>query len=308
VTERLAVDVAGLTFRNPVLLAAGTAAYGREIAGVVDLESIGGLITKAVSVEPRHGAPAPRVAEFGAGMINAVGLANPGVEQVRAQELPWLAANARGLRVIVNVVGNLAEEFAEVVARLDDAPAVDAFELNVSCPNVKTGGAEFCADEHSLREVVGGVRARTRRPLFVKLSPVLPNVAVTARVALDAGATGITVVNTIPGLVVDVETRRPALGYGTGGVSGAGLRPVGVLATWRVHSATAAPVIGIGGIESSDDALQYILAGASLVAVGTAALRDARKPARIVRELRRWTQRHRVERLADVRGTLQWPD
>jgi dihydroorotate dehydrogenase (NAD+) catalytic subunit len=307
VTDRLAVEVAGLTFRNPVLLAAGTAAYGREIAGVVDLGSVGGLITKAVSVEARRGAPAPRVSDFGAGMINAIGLANPGVEEVRARELPWLAANAPGLRVIVNVVGNLAEEFAEVIARLDDAPAVDAFELNVSCPNVKTGGTEFCADEPSLREVVSGARARTGRPIFVKLSPTLPDVAATARLALDAGATGITVVNTIPGLVVDLETRHPAVGFGTGGVSGAGLRPVGVLATWRVHRATRAPLIGVGGIESGEDALQYVMAGASLVGVGTAALRDTRAPARVLREMRRWCERHQVARLQDVRGTLQWP-
>lgn len=306
-SDCLAVDVAGLNFRNPVLLAAGTAGYGRELANVVNFDAIGGLVTKAVSLEPRHGAPSPRVADFAGGMINAVGLANPGVEAVRALELPWLAAHARGLRVIVNVVGSVAEDFGEVVARLDDAPAVDAFELNVSCPNVKSGGAEFAAQEDSLRAVVVGARLRTSRPLFVKLPPTVPDIAGKAVVAMEAGATGVTTVNTIPGLVIDVAARRPALGFGTGGVSGPGLRPVGVLAAWRVHVATRAPVIGVGGIESTDDALQYILAGASLVAVGTAALRDPKVPGRIVRGLRRWCEREGVRSVGDVVGSLQWP-
>jgi dihydroorotate dehydrogenase (NAD+) catalytic subunit len=307
VTDCLAVSVAGLNFRNPVLLAAGTAAYGRELASVVDLNELGGIVTKAVSLEPRKGAPAPRVADFAGGMINAVGLANPGVEEVRAKELPWLAAHAPGLRVIVNVVGSLVEDFAAVVARLDDAPAVDAFELNVSCPNVKAGGMEFGADERSLRDVVSGARARTARPIFAKLSPALPDIGRSATVAVEAGATGITVVNTIPGLVVDVPTRRPALGFGTGGVSGAGLRPVGVLATWKVSRATAAPIIGVGGIGTAEDALQYLLAGASLVAVGTAALRDPRTPERLVRDLRSWCDANDVASVATLTGALQWP-
>lgn len=305
-TDRLALTVAGLHFRNPILLAAGTAAYGRELAGVVSLEAVGGVITKAVSLEPRAGAAAPRVADFGDGMINAVGLANPGVEEVRATELSWLAQNAPGTRVVVNVVGNTAEEFGEVVARLDDAPAVDGFELNVSCPNVKAGGLEFGADDHALRQVVSGARSRTKRPLFVKLSPTLPDVAGAAVVAVDAGADGISVVNTIPGLVIDTRTRRPQLGFGTGGVSGPGLRPVGVLATWQVSQAVRAPVIGVGGIETADHVLQYVFAGASLVAIGTAALRDPRAPARIARDLERWCERNGVDHASTLTGVLEW--
>jgi dihydroorotate dehydrogenase (NAD+) catalytic subunit len=308
VTGRLAVSIAGLHFRNPVLLAGGTAAYGREISGVLDLREIGGLVTKAVSVEPRSGAPAPRVAEFGDGMVNAVGLANPGVEEVRARELPWLAAHAGGLRVLVNVVGNMAAEFAAVVERLDDAPGVDGFELNVSCPNVEAGGLEFCADDDSLRGVVDRARARTRRPIFVKLSPVLPDIARAASVAVDAGADGITVVNTIPGLLIDTERRRPALGFGTGGVSGAGLRPVGVLATWRVSRAVRVPVIGVGGIETADHALQYMMAGASAVAIGTAALADPAVPSRVVRGLEQWCTRHSVASIGQIVGSLKWPE
>lgn len=304
-TDCLAVSVAGLNFRNPVLLAAGTAAYGRELADVVRFDSLGGIVTKAVSVEPRAGAPAPRVSDFGEGMINAVGLANPGVEEVRASELPWLAARAPGLRVIVNVVGSAVADFAAVVERLDDAPGADAFELNVSCPNVKAGGLEFAADESSLREVVTMARSRTRRPVFVKLSPTLTDIGHAASVAVDAGADGVSVVNTIPGLVIDTATRRPTLGFGTGGVSGGGLRPVGVLATLRVSRAVRVPVIGVGGIETADHALQYIMAGASLVAIGTAAMRDPRAPERVAGDLRRWCEREGIGSVTELTGSLR---
>lgn len=303
----LVIEAAGLRFQNPVLLASGTAAYGRELAGVMDLETLGGLVTKAVSVEPRAGAPAPRVAEWGGGMVNAVGLANPGVDRVRAEELPWLAANVRAPRVLVNVVGREVDDFPIVVAALDGDAGFDAFELNVSCPNVKAGGLEFGADERSLRAVVAGCRSVTRKPLFVKLSPALSDIAAAARVAVDAGADGLTLVNTLPGLVIDVESRRPALGFGSGGVSGRELLPVGVLATAKVRKAVEVPLIGVGGVASADDALQYMIAGASLVGVGTAALRDPRLPGRIVRDLERWCDRHRVASLADVVGSLEWP-
>ncbi|MBI1809260.1 MAG: dihydroorotate dehydrogenase [Gemmatimonadetes bacterium] len=303
----LAMRVAGLSFQNPVLLAAGTAAYGRELDDVVCLESLGGLVTKAVSLEPRQGAPAPRVADFDGGMINAVGLANPGVDEVKAEHLPWLARHVANARVLVNVVGRVVEDFGDVVARLDDSAGFAAYELNVSCPNTRAGGLEFGADTAALTTVVSRARAATARPLFVKLSPTLADIGGAARAAVDAGADGITVINTIPGLVIDLATRKPALGFGSGGVSGPGLRPVGVLATWKVRRAVSVPVIGVGGVSSAEDALQYIVAGASLVAVGTAALANPRVPERIVRDLGRWCDRHNVTALADLVGTLEWP-
>ncbi len=303
----LAVAASGIAFQNPLLLAAGTAAYGREVAGVIQLDRLGGLVTKAVSVEPRVGAPAPRVADFGEGMINAVGLANPGAEAVRRDELPWLARELRHARVIVNVVGRVVEDFAEVVRTLDGAEGFHAYELNVSCPNTRQGGLEFGADPVALGQLVALARAATKRPLFVKLSPTLTGIGEVAKRAADAGADGITVVNTIPGLVVDTESRRPALGFGTGGVSGPGLRPVGVLATWRVRSAVSLPILGVGGVKTADDALQYLMAGATLVGVGTAALADPRLPERIVADLGEWCAAHGVASIADVVGTLQWP-
>jgi len=302
----LAVTVAGIDFQNPVLLAAGTAAYGRELARVIDLDSLGGLITKAVSVEPRRGAPAPRVAEFDGGMINAVGLANPGVEEVKSEHLPWLAANLRRAKVVVNVVGNRAEEFATVVSTLDDSTVVAGYELNVSCPNVKAGGMEFGAEPQSLRDVVSRARAATKRPIFVKLSPTLPDIAKSAKVAADAGADGISVVNTLPGLVIDVDSRKPALGFGTGGVSGPGLLPVGVLATYKVASAVRVPVIGVGGISKATDVVQYILAGASLVAIGTAVMQKPKLAVGLVRDLEGWCRKNGVRSLSELRGSLRW--
>lgn len=307
----LRVSAAGLEFQNPIVLAAGTAGYGHEIAGVVDLAAVGGLVTKAVSREPRAGAPAPRVAEFTGGMLNAVGLANPGVDEVCRAHLPWLATAIPATRKFVNVVGFVIDEFADVVRRLEAsahaARAIDGYEVNVSCPNTKAGGMEFGADEGALAAVVGQVRAATRRPVFVKLSPALPDVARTARVVVDAGADGITVVNTIPGLVVDVERRRPALGFGSGGVSGAAILPVGVLAAWKVSRAVRVPVIGLGGVRTADDALQYLVAGAWLVGMGTAALRDPRQPGRVVRGLARWCAARGVTDLTSIRGSLEWP-
>ena len=303
----LGVAFAGLAFQNPIVLAAGTAGYGRELARVMDLDRLGGITTKAVSVAPRKGAPSPRVAEFPGGMINAIGLANPGLEAVRRDHLPWLAQHLRSARVLVNVVGFAVDEFATVVEGLDGERAVDGFELNVSCPNVKAGGMEFGADPAALRAVVAGARAATRKPLLVKLSPTLPAIATVAQQAVDAGADAVTLVNTLPGLVVDVERRRPALGFGTGGVSGAGLVPVGVLATWRVRQAVSVPILGLGGVRSASDALQYLMAGASLVGIGTAAMQDPRLPERVVRDLGRWCERHGVRSIGEVVGTLEWP-
>jgi dihydroorotate dehydrogenase (NAD+) catalytic subunit len=307
--DSLRVSIAGLDFQNPVLLAAGTAGYGHELSEVMRLDALGGIVTKAVSVEPRKGAPSPRVAEFESGMINAVGLANPGLEKVREEHIPWLATHLQRARVLVNVVGSRIEDFGEVVAGLEPVAGPHAFELNLSCPNVKAGGLEFGADPSALTEVVRRARAATKRPLFVKLSPTLADIGGAARIASDAGAEGISVVNTIPGLAIDVERRRPALGFGTGGVSGPGLLPVGVLATWKVRKSLgpAACIIGVGGISAADHVLQYLMAGASLVAIGTAALKDPRVPERVVADLADWCERHGIASLRDVIGALEWP-
>lgn len=303
----LSVSAASIDFQNPVVLAAGTAAYGRELAGVMNLDALGGIVTKAVSPEPRKGAPAPRVAEFEGGMMNAVGLANPGLDAVLRDDLPWLVQNVKKARVIVNVVGSTVDDFETVTRSLSESERVDAFELNVSCPNTRAGGTEFGADRDTLTSLVSKCRAVTRKPLFVKLSPMLPDIEGTAKAAVDAGADGLTLVNTIPGLAIDTESRRPALGFGTGGISGAGLLPVGVLAVWKASRAVNVPLIGVGGVTKGTDVVQYLLAGASLVGLGTAALRDPKAPERIIAELDSWCRSHNLNSVSELTGKLEWP-
>ncbi len=298
---RLAIDCFGVPFQNPMLLAAGTAGFGREVARVIDVEALGGLVTKAVSLEPRRGNPAPRVAETRGAMLNSVGLANPGLDAFRREMLPWLRTLERA-RVLVNVVGNAVGDFAQVVAALADEPAIAAFELNVSCPNVEHGGLEFGADDAVLAQLVRLARAATAKPLLVKLSPVLPDPARTARAAADAGADAFTAVNTLPAQVYDTQGKS-RLGAGSGGLSGPPLLPVGVKVTRLVARGTGKPVIGVGGIRSGADALQYLEAGASLVAVGTAALADPRAPERIVRELSLLLARRGATSVREVIGT-----
>jgi dihydroorotate dehydrogenase (NAD+) catalytic subunit len=282
----LEVRLLGARFRNPLLLAAGTAGFGRELEGVMDLERLGGLVTKAVSPEPRAGNPAPRVAEFAGGMLNSVGLANPGLEVVCQEQLPWLAHAHPGLPVIVNVVGDTVEDYREVVAAISALSGITALELNLSCPNTSAGGLEFGAVPASVVEVVRACRLVTSLPILAKLSPALPDIAGMAAVAVDAGADGVTLVNTMPGFLYARGGGSPRLGKGNGGVSGPALLPVGILATRKVRERLPGTVIvGVGGVRSAEDLRQYRRAGANLVAIGTAALADPRLPERIVRDL-----------------------
>lgn len=274
-----AVELFGTTFQNPILLAAGTAGFGRELDDVIDLDLLGGIVTKAVTPEPRQGHPALRVAEFRGGMLNAVGLANPGVEAVAEHELPWLARRLQRARIIVNVAGATIDDYIRVIERLTPLDAITAFEINASCPNTNAGGLEFGSEPVALAELVRACRRASTRPLTIKLSPVLPDIPAMARVAREEGAEAVTLVNTMPGLL----DRR--LGNGSGGLSGPALLPIGVLATRRVRERVGMPVIGVGGVRTAADAREYRAAGASLVAVGTAALADPRAPVRIAREL-----------------------
>ncbi|MFN2571975.1 MAG: dihydroorotate dehydrogenase [Gemmatimonadales bacterium] len=274
-----AIALFGTTFQNPILLAAGTAGFGRELDQVIDLDALGGIVTKAVTPEPRQGHAPLRVAEFRGGMLNAVGLANPGVERVAEHELPWLAQRLRRARIIVNVAGARVAEYVRVIERLTPLEGITAFEVNASCPNTNAGGLEFGAAPEGLNELVRACRAASTRPLTVKLSPVLPDIPAMARVARDAGAEAVTLVNTMPGLL------DKRLGNGSGGLSGPALLPIGVLATRRVCEQVGMPVIGVGGVRSAADVREYLAAGASLVAIGTAALANPRLPVRIAREM-----------------------
>jgi len=287
VAASLAREVFGARFQNPLVLASGTAGYGRELDGVMELDRLGGLVTKAVSLEPRAGNAPPRVAEFRGGMLNAVGLANPGLAHVRAVELPWLLARMQTARVLVNVVGFTLDEYASVIEGLDGLDGITAYELNLSCPNTAAGGLEFGADVASVGAIVSRCRRVTKRPLVAKLSPVLPDIAAMAIAARDAGADGVAVVNTLPGLALDPRGAA-RLGNGNGGASGPVLLPAGVLAVRRVRERDPdLPVIGLGGVRGAADVRQYLAVGASLVGIGTGSMADPRLPGRIIRDLER---------------------
>jgi dihydroorotate dehydrogenase (NAD+) catalytic subunit len=280
----LARDVFGYTFQNPILLAAGTAGFGRELDGIVDLDALGGIVTKAVSLEPRRGNAPPRVAEFPGGMLNSVGLANPGLERVRAEALPWLAGRLTRAKILVNVVGFAEEEYASVISGLEGNDGIAGYELNLSCPNTRAGGVEFGTDPHAVRRVIAACRTATRRALIAKLSPALPDLGLMAEAAVDAGADGISAINTLPGYLAGGQA--PRLGNGNGGVSGPALLPVGVQAVRRIRERLPAVVlIGVGGVRTAADVRQYLDAGAALVAIGTAQLADPRLPERIIRAL-----------------------
>lgn len=298
----LAQDLLGTSFRNPILLAGGTCGYGEELAGLVDLGALGGLVTKSVTVEPREGNPAPRVAEFAAGMLNSVGLANVGLDIFRQRKLPWLAAHADGARVLVNVAGKAVEEYAQIVSALDGESGFLGYELNVSCPNVKEGGAVFCHRADLLAAVVTECRSATRRPLVVKLSPNVPDVGDVAETAVLAGADALTLVNTMPGLLFDVTARKAVLGAGPGGVSGPALLPIGVHAVWQAARRVDVPLIGVGGIRSGEDTLQYLLAGASLVQIGTASFADPRAAPRVIKELGDLAREQGIRSLGELIG------
>jgi dihydroorotate dehydrogenase (NAD+) catalytic subunit len=276
------IRVFGIEFRHPVLLAAGTCGFGEPVVDVMDLEEIGGLVTKSVTLEPRVGNPAPRVAEYEHGMLNSVGLANPGLEGVRRDKLPWMRQNLGAFPVIVSVAGHTPEEYCAVVEGLEDEDGFQAFELNLSCPNdTRLGGRPFSLDPESLKAVLDGVRPRTRRPLIVKLAPNDPAIAETAALAVAHGADGITAINTVPGFLARGAVGRPVLGAGPGGTSGPGILPVGLAAVRVIAQRVDVPVIGVGGILSPEDALLYFQTGASLVAVGTGSFADPRCGARV---------------------------
>ncbi len=276
----LSQRVFGFDFQSPVLLASGTCGYGEEYADLVPLERIGGLVTKAVSREPRPGNPPHRVAETPGGMINAIGLQNVGLDRFRRDKLPWLRENLNAAQVLINVVGHSADDYGAVVSGLDSDEGFLGYEINVSCPNVKDGTL-FGTDQLALAALVELLRRLTERPLVVKLTPNVPDIGVYARICEESGADGLSTINTFPGMLIDVERRRPVIGNVTGGVSGPAILPMGVYSTWRASAAVTIPVIGIGGIRSGEDALQYILAGASLVQVGTALFVDPSAPVEV---------------------------
>jgi dihydroorotate dehydrogenase (NAD+) catalytic subunit len=271
----LSVQIGALRLRNPILAASGTFAYGAEFSHLVDLNRLGGFVVKGLSREPIKGAPAPRLRETAAGMLNAVGLQNVGVRAFVAEKLPLL--RKFDTPVIANVFGYDIEDYAEVIRILEDAEGLAGYELNISCPNVKKGGMQFGSSPGLVEEVVGAARrAAARRPLWVKLMPLVTDIGVIAQAAERAGADALTVANTFPAMAVDYCTGKSRLGNLTGGLSGAAIKPITLRLVWEARKAVQIPIIGLGGIESAEDALEYLAVGASAVQVGTASFADPR--------------------------------
>lgn len=264
----LSVDLAGIRLKNPVLTASGTFGYGEEYAEFVDLNKLGGVIVKGISIKPIAGNPPPRIWETPAGMLNAIGLENPGVDAFLGEKLPYL--RQFDTAVIVNIFGYSLEDYIAVAERLDGAAGVSGIEVNISCPNVKAGGMVFGTDLKASYKLLSALRKATRLPLIAKLSPNVTDVTEFAKTARDAGCDGLSLINTLLGMAIDVRCRRPRLANGTGGLSGPAIRPVAVRMVWQVAKTVSLPIIGMGGIVSGEDALEFILAGASAVAVGTA--------------------------------------
>lgn len=288
---------------SPVLTASGCSAFGRELEPFLDLTALGAVVTKSVQLRVRSGRPTPRMAETPSGMLNSIGLQGPGIEGLLADELPWLAE--RGVRAFVSIAGGRVEEFAELARRLRGVPGVLGIEVNISCPNVESRGEVFACDAVAASDVVAAVReaADPAQPVYAKLSPDVTDIVSIARSCTDAGADGLSMINTLLGLVIDPDTMRPVLGGVTGGLSGPAIRPVALRCVWQVHQALPeVPILGMGGIRTGLDALQFVLAGASAVSVGTVVFNDPSAPERIAGELATALSERGFGSLADAVG------
>lgn len=297
----LSVAIAGVRLQNPVMSASGTFGYGLEFAPYLDLSRVGAIVTKAVTLRPRDGNPPPRIRETPAGVLNAIGLQNPGVQVFLEEKLP--ALRGYGVPVIVNVSGSTAEETAEL-ARILTVDGIAALEVNVSCPNVENEGMRFGTDCNLTAELTAAVVGATSLPVIVKLSPNVTDIVSIARAAQEAGAHALSLINTLLGMSIDVDRRRPHLGNITGGLSGPAIRPVAVRMVWQVAQAVDVPVIGMGGIMSARDALEFILAGATAVAVGSANLVEPTSIQRVIDGLGEYCSAHGIERITDLVGAL----
>ncbi|HEY6343033.1 MAG TPA: dihydroorotate dehydrogenase [Bryobacteraceae bacterium] len=302
--SRLATTLLGIPLRTPVLAASGTFGYGIEFSNLLDLESIGGLVVKGLSREPMEGNPPPRLWETRGGMLNSVGLQNMGVQAFLRDR--WPALRRINVPVFANIFGYTVEDYVEVARALEDAEGLAGYELNVSCPNTKHGGIYFSSDPVVLSEVVSEVRAHSRRPLMVKLSPNVAEIEPLARAAADAGADAISLVNTFPALAIDARARRPRLGAGFGGLSGPGIKPIALRMVYEAAQAVKIPVVGMGGISTGLDAAEFLITGASAVEVGTANFWDPQATVRIARELDQFLAEENIVHVCELVGTLRW--
>jgi dihydroorotate dehydrogenase (NAD+) catalytic subunit len=299
----LSVSVGTLLFQNPIIAASGTFGYGVEFAELVDLNRLGGIVVKGLSAQPMAGAPAPRIWDTASGMVNAIGLQNIGVRAFVAEKLPLL--RRYHTHVIANVFGCSVEEYLEVIRVLNEADGVAAYELNVSCPNVEKGGAEFGSDPNLLSSIVGAAKKASSRPLWVKLPPTVGFIGLMAKAAEEAGADALTIANTYPALCLDPHTRKSRLGSTTGGLSGPAIKPITVRLVHEASRAVKLPIVGLGGIESPGDIVEYVAAGASAVQVGTAHFVDPRASERLVDGIEKWCRDDNTLRMSELKGSLK---
>ncbi len=297
----LSVEICGVKFKNPVIAASGTYGFGREFNEVYDISQIGGISTKGMTLEPRVGNPVPRIAEGDSVILNAVGLQNPGVESFIEKDLGYL--KSKGVVIIANVAGKTLEDYGKICARLNGL--VDFVELNISCPNVKAGGMAFGIKPESIKEVTRvSKNSLTKTPLMVKLSPNVESISVNAKAAEDSGADCVSLINTLTGMVIDLERRKPIIANNTGGVSGAGIRPIALRMVYEAAHAVKIPVIGMGGIASGEDALSFMMAGAKAVQVGTANFTNANAIPEIISQMNAWLDGHNIASVNEIVDTL----
>lgn len=298
----LSVNLCGIQLKNPVIAASGTYGFGREFHELYDIGQIGGISTKGMTSEPRSGNPVPRIAESRGVILNAVGLQNPGVEHFIRNDLEWLKST--GTCVIANVAGKTLEEYENICARLRGL--VDMIELNISCPNVKSGGMAFGIKPETVEEVTSvAKRGAKNTPLIVKLSPNVENIANNAKAAERGGADCVSLINTLTGMAIDIERRRPVIANNTGGVSGAGVKPIAVRMTYETAQAVKIPVVGMGGITCAEDAIEFLMAGATAVQVGTANFTDPYAMPKIIKGLNDWCDKHGIANVTELTGALR---
>ncbi|QNB46320.1 dihydroorotate dehydrogenase [Thermanaerosceptrum fracticalcis] len=295
----LAVEVAGIKVKNPVMTASGTFGFGREYSKFYNLSLLGAIMVKGTTLEPRLGNPPPRLAETPAGLLNCIGLQNPGVDAVIKEEIPWLSQY--DVPIIVNISGHSLEEYGEIALRLDGVAGVAGLEINISCPNVKHGGLAFGTEPQMAADVIRTVKDKSKLPIIAKLSPNVTDITEIAKAVEAAGADAISLINTLLGMAIDIKTRRPVLSNIVGGLSGPAVKPVAVRMVWQVARAVKIPIIGMGGIVSAEDAIEFLLAGASAVAVGAGNFYDPLAPLKVIEGIKAWLEQ---EKIADIRELI----
>jgi len=298
----LGVKVGRLELKNPVLVASGTFGYGEEYAPLIDLNQLGGIVVKGTSLKPKIGNPPPRLAEVSCGLLNAIGLENIGVEQFIQEKLPFL--KKFDTKIIVNIFGFSIDEYA-ALAEILDTTGIDALEVNVSCPNIKTGGEVFATDPKMVAQITQAVCQRTHLPVFVKLSPQVTDIVVIAKAAMDAGADGVSLINSFPAMGVDVFTRKPKLGNITGGLSGPCLKPIALKMVWDIVRNLNIPVIGIGGITNFEDALEYLIVGAKAIQIGSANFLNPQVSIEVIKGIKAYLERHEIKDINMIIGSLK---